>query len=506
MTKSERRYFKVLAARNNSLDELPFVRLFDLMHGQKNYDEAAILKTERLSAARLATYKTRLYDYILSGLQSFHKNHGTERKIIRLLDQIEILYQKGLYDQASALADKAKKLAKENGKDILLAKTIEWERNLTVYQSSKTRHLQQNLEAVKGNSKTVLTDIEITGYLSDLYASIYKVFCQEGRAARSISARKTVQDLVDNGFSKFEFTSLSEAQQIKYNRAHYTAHMLLGQGALSVEKAQMNRRIYEQSANREAINKDDYLHANNHLIISFHQEQKPIEALKVIDELRSLSQRHPEFETAHYRSRIFDYTAFHELEAYIAAGNHVQIGRILPSLEKQLQAHLPSLNPVNVQSKRYRIALGYFAIANYKDSIKCIHQLLGQDSSAFREDIQNSTDLLLLLNHFALGNWDVIENKVGMLIRLLDKTERLYPPQKHLLHFLREQSMSKAFSSSKCIPPAFLLELKQLERESSKGVQLLSYFNLSDWLGQFVREQQKPLVIDQYQGQKAKAS
>jgi len=506
MTRSERRYFKVLASRSHSSDELRIVRLFDLMHGQKNYDESVILKAEKLSAARLATYKTRLYDYILNGLQAFHKNNGIERKIIRLLDQIEILYQKGLYDQASALIEKAKKLAKENGKDILLAKAIDWERHLTVYQSSKTGHLQQNLEAVKGNSKNVLSDIEITGYLSDLYASIYKIFCQEGRVARSATAREAIEHLIDSSFNQFQFNTLSEAQQIKYNRALYTAYMLLGRGADSVIKAQMNRRIYEHSHNKEAINKDDYLHANNHLIISFHQEQQPMEALKVIEELRTLSSRHPEFETAHYRSRIFDYTAFHELEAHIAAGNHAQILHILPSLEKQLHDHLHALNPVNVQSKKYRIALGYFAVGNYKDSIKCIHQLLGQDSAAFREDIQNSTDLLLLLNHFALGNWDVIENKVGILIRLLDKTNRLYPPQKHLLLFLREQSLSKTASTRKCIPANFLKDLHLLESESPKGVQVLSYFNVSGWLQQFVREQQEPLVINQYQGQKAKAS
>lgn len=471
------------------MDEERFIRLFDLMQAQKSYDEAAILNAEQMSAARLATYKIRLYDYLLNALQSFHKNHGTERKIIRLLDQVEILYQKGLYDQTAAQVEKAKKLAQTNGKDLLLAKALEWERRIAIFKSSKSAQLNASMEAVGGYVQTVLSDIEINRVLGDLHTKVYKVFSQEGRVARSPETRQIIERFLAEDFQELDYDLLSEAQKMKYNRSLHTAYMLLGLGAEGAVLAQNNRNIYEQSSNKQALNKDDYLAACNHLIISRHQQWLPHKALEVVAELRNLSISHNEFDTTHYQSRIFDFTAFHELEAHIAAGNHLQIQQILPTLEEQIQTHLHALNPVNVQSKRYRIALGYFTIGRYKESVQRIHQLLLQDASSFREDIQNSTDLLLLLNHFALGNWGVIENKVGMVTRLLEKTERLYAPEKHLLQFLQEQSTNTSTLSSNCLPPGFIDELQELEQNSPKGVLMLSYFNLPNWLRQFSRSQ-----------------
>ena len=458
-----------------------FARIFDTILRQVSFNEAAIIESEKLNTGNWAIHKTRLYEHILNSLQQFHKRQGPERKIINLLDQAEILYQKGLYSQAETLLQKAEKTAREYDKNLLLARVIEWKRRVAYFTLSKD-------EKPTGKaSKKIVSQIGTTSFLHQLNTDIYAIFSDQGRVARSESARSEMKQLLHKAHNEVAENSLNEPQLMKLNRALQIAYSVLGEAEQSYTHSNRNRILFESSSHPEALNKDDYLSAYNQMVIACHILEDTSRARQVIAELRSLPDSNPAFDSIHYQSRIFDYSAFHELEGYILDQNKEKLEGSLPQLERDLEAKSSLLNPVNLQSKRYRIALGYFILGKYRQGLKRLALLRSNQHKTFRKDIKDSIDLLYLMAHFALDNWEVLEREVPVVKNYLKLHKRLYQPQQKLLQILED-----SFSSNNAdwqITKHQIAALRHSESEAPKGVRTICYFSISDWLQTFSNQQ-----------------
>ena len=60
LTKAEKRYFKLFATRQKSAEDAKFIKLFDLIDKQKDYDEGKILEKERaIKSQQLSNLKAQ---------------------------------------------------------------------------------------------------------------------------------------------------------------------------------------------------------------------------------------------------------------------------------------------------------------------------------------------------------------------------------------------------------------------------------------------------------------
>ena len=101
MSTSEKRYFKLMSSRHTIGGENNYVRLFDFLDKQPEYDEDVIFKTFKKEAFinRFSITKKRLYDHILSALDSFHSAASIEAQLHKQLHAADILFEKSLCDQ-----------------------------------------------------------------------------------------------------------------------------------------------------------------------------------------------------------------------------------------------------------------------------------------------------------------------------------------------------------------------------------------------------------------------
>ena len=112
MTMSEKRYFKIYSSKHVIGENNDYVLLFDFIDKSKDYEEA-ILQNQSF-VKNLSAEKNYLYNLILKSLNAFHASLNSKTQIYQLLESIEILYHKGLYDQALKLVKKASKIAAES--------------------------------------------------------------------------------------------------------------------------------------------------------------------------------------------------------------------------------------------------------------------------------------------------------------------------------------------------------------------------------------------------------
>ncbi len=113
LEKSEKRNFKLYAARNTGGTDLKVIQLFDALDKMKTYDEAELLKkNKRISKSQLSNLKAHLQKLILSSLRLIRQSDNISLQLNEQMDFARILYNKGLYLQSLKVLDKMKEQAK----------------------------------------------------------------------------------------------------------------------------------------------------------------------------------------------------------------------------------------------------------------------------------------------------------------------------------------------------------------------------------------------------------
>ena len=111
LTRSEKRYFKVFCSGEKSGHN--YLKLFDAISAQEVYDEALIKKkfqSEKFTQ-QLHVTKNYLRQLILKSLRNFHTSISKNAELNDLLHNVEILFNKELYQLCQVELKKAKKLA-----------------------------------------------------------------------------------------------------------------------------------------------------------------------------------------------------------------------------------------------------------------------------------------------------------------------------------------------------------------------------------------------------------
>ncbi|MBL0327898.1 MAG: hypothetical protein IPP64_00425 [Bacteroidetes bacterium] len=129
LSMSEKRYFKIFSSRHVIAGENNYIRLFDAIDKQEQYDEEKIkaLFSQETFVSHLPSEKHYLYNHILDGLNAFHKDRTFLTRYCNIIMTIEILYNKGLFNHCKKLIKKAKAEAYSLEKFSILKLIVRWE-------------------------------------------------------------------------------------------------------------------------------------------------------------------------------------------------------------------------------------------------------------------------------------------------------------------------------------------------------------------------------------------
>ena len=113
LSKSEKRYFKLYSSRHTIGEQNNYISLFDYIEKMTIYDEDLIFKDFKGEAFinRFSITKGRLYNNILKSLDLFYATHSADAQLYRLINSADILFNKGLYQQAGKMLLSAEKHA-----------------------------------------------------------------------------------------------------------------------------------------------------------------------------------------------------------------------------------------------------------------------------------------------------------------------------------------------------------------------------------------------------------
>jgi len=154
LSRSEKRYFKLRSSAQSG--ETNYLKLFDALDKQSEYDDAKILKKFKGEkfVKSLHVTKKYLYDLILRTLRDFHEKHDIEGELAGLLFNTRILERKGLYAQCVKVLNVVHKKARKYDLKAVLIEVLQMKIKLSIMMTLKKR--QAEVEGLYGELDLVV--------------------------------------------------------------------------------------------------------------------------------------------------------------------------------------------------------------------------------------------------------------------------------------------------------------------------------------------------------------
>src|SRR5690554_2212606 len=178
LNRSEKRYFKLFVDSTGGNSPKKYIRLFDLIDQQDDFDEEKILKKETtFKPSQLSNMKAHLYFKILQSIRLYNQTAVVEIQIRELIDYAQLLLNKSLYDQCVNILQKAKKAAAKIDNLELLLEILKWEKSVlsqTVGRDNQKRvnRIIEDVQDVNNRINNINTFTNLSVKLNSLYKKV----------------------------------------------------------------------------------------------------------------------------------------------------------------------------------------------------------------------------------------------------------------------------------------------------------------------------------------------
>ena len=476
LKKSEKRYFKTTETKQ---EDTKFIRLFDLIDKQKEFDENKILKKEpSIKPEQLSNLKAHLYNKILQSLRMYNSNSVTEIGIHNLIDHVQILFNKSLYQQCINVLKKARKSAERIDHLELQLEILNWEKKLLPYTAGQNTQADVNEIVLK--VQDVSNRINNINAYSNLHVQLNSIYNQVGYM-RNEEDFKMVNKLFITSFPNPNEDLLSVSEKISLYSLYIHYFFFIQDFNKGYEYAMKWVELFHGDKTLMSSKIEMYISALNHLMISQAKLEKYEEFLITKKELRSVGNLSAINLNDNIKLKLLKYSYVHEFNGFFMMGDFGRGVQLIEKIKPGLEQFIEQLDNHSRVIMFYKTACLYFGNDNFKDAILWLNKIINSTDVNIREDIHGFARILSLVCHYELGNIELIQYNVRSTYRFLLKTKDLHQFQRYILNFLKRLN---ATMTSKELIKHFeklrenLIPLSENQYEKRSFI----YFDIISWL------------------------
>ncbi|MFN8775487.1 MAG: tetratricopeptide repeat protein [Flavobacteriales bacterium] len=477
LSKSEKRFFKLQSALQSG--DKNYVRLFDTIDRMVEYNEEhvkQVFKGEKF-IRHLPSEKNHLYKLILKALRSYYGDTSISSILKQEIKNIEILYNRALFDECNKFLIRAKKLAVQYEKFYYLFELINWEKTL-LEEAFEDGQFTKDLDLLIREEQEVIDKLRNLAAYHVLYSKINYVF-RSGGYARTEENRAIVEEIVNHPLIKGKNTALSRrAASICYYTQAF-CNMANGDFATAITKFSRVRDILDEHQHLRVDLAKRYIRTLANLIqcqITLGQHDQ---ARENIFRMRAMDGQDG-FNHTDVQVSIFRHAGLAELEISRLTGDYVKGIHDAEELMKLLSEYEGRLHKEAGLHFYYQFACVYFGAGQYNKALYWINKVLNDNENTLRQDLYSYARLFNLAIHYELGNFDLLEYTIKSTLRYLQKRERDFPLEKTIIDYFKklirtpQQDRAPIFRS-------FRKEMEHLSKSPENEV-VLRYFDLVKWI------------------------
>ncbi|MCB0395643.1 MAG: hypothetical protein KDD36_03260 [Flavobacteriales bacterium] len=477
LSRNEKGYFKKYVSRHTLKGENNYVRLFDAIDRQKTYDEDKLLRKESY-IRQLPLLKNYLYQMILESLENFYSKSRINIRLYNMITRIQILYNKGLYDQCHKMARQIKKMAYRFDEFSVLLETLKWEKVLLGYELTFRK-----LEDVIREENEVRAFQQQVNDLQNLSLRFLALHKQHGTINEGEPARSKLKTLI--GELPEEKKLHSFTAWLHYLRIQGYYYYMLGDWESCFNYREKLVSHCEENSGYIREEPAEYISAIHQVLNACSPLNNKDAFFGYLQKLKSITEVIPDTDTRVNKGRIFAESHNLELRWYIMRGEFEKGLKTVEEVEKGLGEYdNDEVNQTLVQENIFNIAFICFGAGQYEQALKWITKAL--DEMDQEHGLSGMLDfrcrLLKLMVLHEKGDFDVLESEVKHAFRFAYTKQRTYKMELFLLDFFRKLAKTGSDKSkTQQICREFIDEMPEL-KEDTYEKSLFDGFDFLAWV------------------------
>lgn len=476
LSKSEKKYFRQYSERHVIGEKNNYLVLFDAIQRQEDYDEAALksLLSNTSFVDYLPVAKTYLYEQILESLHLYHQTNSIREKIKKQIHYCEILFQKGLAEQAKIAFKKAEKWVEAFQLWEYQPLLIQMQRYF-IRGATSASDLKKIYDAMS-HSLAELGEINWYWFQTNMVMSVHYQQVKIQNDAQQAEFTKMIQELQEKGIPE------QLQMRLSYYRALATAAFMMGKREDAYYYNQQILELFENSSNLIELEPQIYVASfNNFLIDNFTLKKYEVveEGILKLQQLAELPVLKP---FAKMETKIFEMTYTLQLNTKIAQNQFAEALAILPDLEKGLKKYKKEIAVNYLLQFNYLMAYILFVNKKYKETLTYLDEIRNPRYQAVLEELILAADRLYFITHYELGNYLLLDSLEQTIKRAYKKKQKIPKLENALFRQLKKAANPVLHSAERrSIFKELNLDLEAFKQDISER-RAWVYFDFDRWI------------------------
>lgn len=478
LSMSEKRYFKIFSSMHVIGDQNNYTRLFEAIEKQEAYDEQKIknIFVKEKFISHLPSEKHYLYNHILDSLNSFHKDRTFLTRYANIIITIEILFNKGLFEQCKKVIKKAKAEAYSLEKFPILNLIIRWETLIFIkdedvnnlYKSFDEEFRILEVMRIQSALMRIAFRIQIEIYKGNTSPSFYR--SQEEEIKKCYPPKKDV-----NSF---------------WAKYYYFSGMALIYSTRNLRLQQYNCykeiNALMQNASQFIVDLPRIYHTNNNNLVNLmFVLEKSNEAKQLIQHQRTFMQNY-KIKNPALAKVIFLNTNESELFLFYKSEQYDKGIELIKRIDPELKKISLLFSPI-IFDLLYMMAVVSLCAEDYKSSVKWLNKILNTEKEMnIRMELRINTRLLYLITLYEKEDL-FFDNQYNSVKRFMSQ-EKSHKTQAKILEIIHLFSDEKP-SEIKKTKVKQLFKLIKADRKKLRADAIDKQFDFEQWIeGQLIHK------------------
>lgn len=465
---AEKRYFKIFAEQFSVGEKNHFIRLFNAIGSQKEYDDEKIVrhfKGEKF-VRHLSSKKVHLYNGILRSMRIFHSGKTADTQLMDWLKSVRLLYDKGLDTHCISLLKKAKALSYRYEKFALLLEILEWER-ITIY--SNPTNVKKQLQHINKEKLLALEKLNTI----EKYQSLLDVplrFIYGMGFIRKKSDLKIVDSIMRHPFLKSKKHCNSFLSLLDYYRTIAGCYLLKRNLKACFKFRKKAVKLFDSFPYMIGEYLETYLNVHYGLLIISNEIRETATMEETIRQLKALH-RHIIYPVPPItEAKIFYLEKFYTLKILLHKNDFRQAIALERFISQGIEQRALSLMS---QLKNYLLTelAAYLIFAGKTHhSLRLLNAVMHDTSSEKPHHFKVLLRMLYLIIHFELGHEELLEYLAKSDERYFIKHKILYKFETIMLRTFRKLSVTNDPKEQTAILSTLKSQLLPLTKDRFEGM------------------------------------
>lgn len=416
----EKRYFNMFVQGKHGGGS-KYWQLFETMASEHSFQEekwqTILYENQEEGSKKYPELKAYLYDLIVKCLQQYDESNTSVQRLNQSLQAIAALFKRGLYADCRTLLAKARKLAQQYEHFAQQLDLVRWEKQLA-YARMDIDFLHKNLDRLQDQELRAMAQLDNAAQYRRAFFQAYATI-KKDPLQRGPNRLERLRQLISQDIFASPDAAISHTARVLY----YRTLTLYYHTALEQEKFYETGRtliqIQESQPHFLRENIADYIAALSNQTLACGLLGKYDEVAIYLRKLRDIQPITEDDRQKVHRQYFSTYFALCTYTGAFEEGKR--------EMERCLE-EAQYFDPHEYETGSFYLQFVPICIGNNDFGLALDHlnHWLAQRRTVEREDLQSLARVFMLLVHFELGNYLLLDSQLRTSTRFLKRKNRLH--------------------------------------------------------------------------------